>query len=74
MRDLHLIRHVVRDTSMFCLAKLGGRLRHCSPTGGRLWTVEDAGPYKVNDVLSDECAEFVGATIGRPSNISGHVV
>jgi len=24
-------------------------------------TVEDAGPYKVNDVLSDECAESVGA-------------
>ena len=28
--------------------------------GGRLWTVEDAGPYKVNDVLSDECAKSVG--------------
>ena len=32
------------------------------PAGGGFvnWTVEDAGPYNVNDVLSDECAEFVG--------------
>ena len=31
------------------------------PPGGRLWTVEDAGPYKINVVLSDEYAEFLGA-------------
>jgi len=30
---LHLIRRATRDTSMFCLAKLGGRLRPCSPAG-----------------------------------------
>ena len=46
--ELHLIRHATRDTYSFWR---------------RLWTVGDAGPYKVNDVLSDECAKSVG---GRP--------
>ena len=28
--------------------------------------VEDVDPYEVNDVLSDECAEFVGAIHESP--------
>ena len=34
------------------------------------WNVEDAVPYKINVILSDECAKFVGAIC--ESTVSDH--
>ena len=51
---LHLIRQPSAATSMFCFAKLGGRLRPCSLTGEGFGPSRTRGSYNVNSVLSDD--------------------